>query len=214
MPETFSPEDIKIHGEDGFQFSDAWGLTCVQLGTTVSKLLELRPYARLTPSDLVGYHFIQYGMDKDIILETIEGIQDGMWSDWDRATALRESLPRVLGDATMGALTQRIRLGDRRHEERMHLDSQLNHFFDLVEENDHANHDVLSLYPIDGSELTYRGRRSLYIGSVVIGSIIGDLSTHTDILELGVEDGSQNHTIVASTISHGTTTSLRAVNVI
>jgi hypothetical protein len=186
---TFSPEDLNIRGPDGLQFSDAWGLTCAQLGTTVSKLLEIHPYARLTRADLVGYHYLQYGIDEDIIRETVDGVEDGMWSDWDEATRLRESLTKVLSDETMGALVQRIRLGNIRQVDRVQLDARLDHFFDTVEETDHSLREVVSLYPKNGSELTYRGRAGLDIGSVVRDNILGTLKTSTDILDLSVEGG-------------------------
>ncbi len=86
MTANFSPEDLKVHSEEGaLNFSDAWGLTCAQLGLTLGQLLEVRPDAQLTKDDLVGYHFIQYGMDPEVTEETIEAMVSGnsTWNNWD-----------------------------------------------------------------------------------------------------------------------------------
>lgn len=203
MVTTFTPEDLKIHGSEGLRFADAWGLTCAQLGITVSKLLEVRPSARFTQEDLVGYHFVQYGMDSGITKETIEGIQEGVWSEWDGAQALRDALQVLLADKTTSALTQRIRLGRPRDVERLQLDPSLSDYFERVTETDHTQSDVESLYPREGIGIEYRGRASLYIGSVVIGNVVEDLTTHSDVLDLMVESDPLIRTIVASSTNRG-----------
>lgn len=213
MAEVFSPEDLKIRNSEGLQFYDAWGLTCSQLGRTVGMLLDLRPEARLTKSDLVGYHSIQYGMDSDTVLETIDAVQAGMWKNWDEATDLRETLSKVLGQFTTGALMQRIRLGDEKQIQKIDLDPRISQYFNTVEETDPAHHEVQSLYPLPDSELEFRGRVSVSAGKVVIGGILGEHITYTDILQLASNVSSHNQIVVVTTTTHGTRSTLSGVNI-
>ncbi len=207
MITTFAPEDLKIFGPEGLQFPDANALTCAQLGITVTKLLEVQPNVRFTQEDLVGYHFVQYGMDSDITTEAIDAAQGGMWRDWDKAQVLRSALPVVLADESTGALAQRIRLGRPQDIEHLRLDAVMSDFFETVTETDHAQSDVISLYPRDGVELEYQGRVSLHIGHVVIDRVLEDLTTYSDVLRLTTEETPVNRTVVASSSSNLTNTS-------
>ena len=89
MAETFTPEDIKACGPEGLQYSDVYGLTCDQMQTTLSELLGVRPNARITRNDLIGYHFIQYGMGEEFISGAIDLAKGGSWQRWDPAIKLR-----------------------------------------------------------------------------------------------------------------------------
>lgn len=212
MTTTFSPEDLKVGGPDGLNFSDAWGLTCVQLGVTIGDLVNLRPSVRLTREDLAGYHFIQYGMDPGITSGTLDLVEGATaWHKWDQAQALRDLLPKVLGDTTTDALTFRIRLGKPSNVERLHLGSAFGVNFEVIEDKDHENQTVLSLYPKEGLEVEYKGRTSLHIGSVVMGGILHDLSTYSDVLGLRVEGGSVDHTIVAVSTNRGSLPEIQSI---
>ncbi len=208
---TFSPEEVKARNPGGLNFADAWGLTCAQLGETVTKLLEVRPDVKFTRDDLVGYHFVQYGMDTDITKEVIEEIEEARWFDWEGAEALRNALPNVLGDSTTQALAFRIRLGAPRDVERLERGGAIDDYFETITEPDHHNADTVSLYPKAGVELTYRGRASLQIGSVIINNTILDLTTYSDVLDVMADGGSVDRTLVASSSTRSSIQAIRSL---
>ncbi len=216
MANEFNPPDIKIYGEDGkLQFSDAYGLTCVQMGAALGSLLEASPSARLTREDLVGYHFMQYGMFADVIKDTIEIMEQGhTWSDWDKATQLRETLPQVIGETTTGAVMQRIRVGRVRHLSAIQLSPGRSAAFDEVEEKDERDQDVVSWYPKDGTSLQYLARFHTRVGTATMSRIIDDMSVATDLMEVVDHEGDRRYTVIATSLGHSAANGLKSVHVV
>lgn len=201
MSAEFTPEDIKIYGDDGkLRVSDIWGLTCIQLGETITKLLEARPGAHITQDNLVGYHFINYGMDPGITNDVVGGLIDGgfsYWDDWNEATPLRNALPNILADDTNDALAHRIRLYNGYGGYDLSIYPTVEEYFDEVTERDHRNTKVVSLYPRDGVELEYRGRTNTHLGRATINAFVqDDIVVHTDILDLS--SNNVHRTVVAT----------------
>jgi len=215
MSAVFAPEDLKVRGTEGLQFSDAYGLTCAQLGLGLEELLKINPDACFRLQDLIGYHFIQYGMDPDIIKETIDGVQGGMWKDWDRAQALRTALPKVLGEKTSNARVSRIRLGYLAKAELLLEQPSLSERLNVVKETDHAGYEVTSLYPKAGEELTYRGRTVMNVGSVVMRSIMTELVAYTDSLDIVSQKNNRvNYSIVAMSTNQGVPPPIRSMHLL
>lgn len=215
MAETFSPEEIKVYGPDGLQFSDIWGLTCAQLGETVTKLLEISPNATFAEGDLAGYHHIQYGVNQSVTQETLVLLKTSLWDDWDKASNLKNALPKITSRETDGVVARRIRLGSYGDLRRLNLDHQIGNYFDVVNETDHMKSEVYSLYPKGNTELEYKGRVSLSLGSVVIKNIMEDVSVFSDVMALNtLDDLSKSRIVVASSTSQGMLPPIQAIRVI
>ncbi len=203
MVEAFAPEDLKVRGPQGLNFSDAYGLTCAQMGLMLAELLHVEPDARLTREDLIGYHFLQYGMDGETIEGALSALEGGMWDDWDKARPLRDSLPRVVRHHTRFAPVQRIRLGDPQHTPE--LDPNIYHSVNLVHETDHLDREVTSLYPLEGKRLVYKGRVSVGLGEVVMDHVIMSPEIHSDLLD--VQSGvipTKSMIVASAELTHGT----------
>lgn len=201
MAAAFSPEDLKIHGPEGAQFSDIWGLTCAQLGVTLEDLSTVRPGASLREEDIPGYHFVQYGIDTRDTVQALDLVAGNAYKDWDRADALQRILHKIIGERSSGALLQRIRLGTPRQVEQMAFDPALYKYFDLVTEKDHRQCDALSLYPENDDDLEYRGRSSLTVKDLKRGIFLMNMTVYCDILDLHVDGAPTNPTIVVMSTS-------------
>lgn len=214
MKTQFAPEDLQTRNPDGTRFSDAWGLTCAQLGETVGKLLELQPDVRFTKQDLVGYHFVQYGMDSDITRATIVGALGNLWGDWDEALELKGILKTVLAESATGAIARRIRLGRPEDVAEMEVDEQVYEHPNTVIEPNHRGLNVTSLYPKEGVDLTYKGRIGVHLGSVVVGHLREDLEVYSDVLSVASEGDHAAHTIVAASTNLGSFPTIQSLRVL
>ena len=99
--------------------------------------------------------------------------------------------------------------------EEVELDPNLSNYFTAVEETDHDNHEVVSLYPNPSTELTYKGRIGIELGAIVLKSrVVCDMSTHTDFFGVQVDGELQSHTVAAMSLDRGGYPSIRAVRVV
>lgn len=192
MTKNFSPEHVKLFNPEtkSRDFSDIWGLTCAQLGSTFEELIKVRPDATLKKSDIAGYYYIQYGVDDQTTNDVIDMIEKNHWEHWAPAQRLKRVLPRIVGTTTEKAVVERVMLGNEYKLDNLVLEPEITEYFDIVEEENHEGARVRSLYPKEnlGLEVEYRGRSRINLGEVAIGGYReADFEISADLLTIKSE---------------------------
>lgn len=190
MAAEFNPEELYVYGsERELQISDIWALTCAQLGVTLKALQQARIDAQITEEGLGGYHFVQYGIPSNVTKEVIELLEGGKtWENWEGSQDLSDVLPEILGPFNTDVLLMRIRLGNAIDAHKVDLGQGLSEYFtDPVHEPGQRGGEAASLYPLEGVELEYRGRVSMGVGKVSVGSYLEETTLAVDLLNVRAE---------------------------
>jgi hypothetical protein len=204
MSKSFSPVHLEVYNPEAKRnnFGDIWAITCAQLGETLKALSEVQDEVAFKKEDLVGYYQLQYGIDTDVIEDTLDfAFEEGMHFRKQKIfNEFFRLVPDALKDKTTPATMERIMLGQPEYADRV-IPADVTDLMEIREEKSATGGDIKSLYPTKETSMTYRGRVTHSLGNIIIGNLIEETKIHADTVNLSNKESS-NIVVVLSQEGH------------